>query len=194
VLIHQNERGMTDITERLYLRVLVLRCQSGDAAAFEELVERYSPQLRYYLRKLLESEADRADDLLQDVWFDVFQSVSRLADPEAFSAWLYRIARDRAFREFRKRRTPHRSIEGMELADCHEDDEEFSAVDAVGVHAALDTLSVEHREVLVLRFLEGMAYEDIARVIGRSVGTVRSRIHYAKGALRRAIERANRHD
>jgi RNA polymerase sigma-70 factor, ECF subfamily len=61
---------MTDASDRLYERVVVLRCQAGDDAAFEELVGRYSQRLRYYLRKMLR-EADRAEDVLQDVWLQV---------------------------------------------------------------------------------------------------------------------------
>src|SRR6516165_8499057 len=98
---------MTNIAEQLYERLLVLRCQAGDEAAFEELVARYSPRLRYYLRKML-GEVHAAEDALQDVWFDVFRRIPRVADPAAFPAWIYRIARDRAFRELRKRKHYHR--------------------------------------------------------------------------------------
>ena len=70
---------MTDTTDRLYETVLVLRCQAGDEAAFAELVERYQPRLRYFLRKMLR-DVQGAEDALQDVWLDVFRAVSRLAD------------------------------------------------------------------------------------------------------------------
>ena len=62
------------------------------------------------------------------------------------------------------------------------------------IHAALDELAPEHREVLVLRYVEDMTYEEIARVVGCEVGTVRSRLHYAKRALRGVLERTNVHD
>jgi RNA polymerase sigma-70 factor, ECF subfamily len=181
---------MTNSADRLYERVLVLRCQAGDEAAFEELVEGYSPRLRYYLRKMLR-EVDRAEDVLQEVWLQVFRGLPRLADPGAFPAWLYRIARDRACRELRERR-PLRPLEEMDLAE--ETDDDIRLEDAEYIHAALDELAPEHREVLVLRFLEGMTYENIARVTGCPVGTVRSRIHYAKRALRCALERTSGHE
>ena len=113
--------------------------------------------------------------------------MARLADPGAFPAWLYRIARHRALGELRKKRQPLSSLEGIDLAEEGEDDD-FSAEDAERVHAALGRLAPEHREVLLLRFFEGMTYEDIARVTGCQLGTVRSRIHYAKRALRRVME------
>jgi RNA polymerase sigma-70 factor (ECF subfamily) len=96
-------------------------------------------------------------------------------------------------RELRKcRPVPHPVEEAEPSASADESD--FSAEDAARVHAALNDLAPEQREVLVLRFLEGMSYEDIARVVGSPLGTVRSRIHYAKRALRRAIERMSDHE
>lgn len=183
---------MTD-TDRLYERVLVLRCQAGDEAAFTELVERYQPRLRYFLRKMLR-DATAAEDALQEVWLDVSRSVARLTDAGAFRAWVYRIARDRAARELRRHRPPHRPLDEADPPDGRADDGRFTADDAARVHAALDELAEDHREVLVLRYVEDMAYDEIARVAGCQVGTVRSRLHYAKRALRGVLERTNRHD
>jgi RNA polymerase sigma-70 factor (ECF subfamily) len=182
---------MTDSAERVYRSVLVVRCQAGDRAAFEELVGLYQARLRYFLARMV-GDDHAADDLLQDVWFDVYRELAGLADPGAFPAWLYRIARHRALRELRKRRQPVSSLEGIDRAEEGEDDD-FSAEDAEGVHAALGQLAPGHREVLLLRFYEGMAYEDIARVTGCHLGTVRSRIHYAERALRRVLEGAPQH-
>ncbi|MFZ5831413.1 MAG: RNA polymerase sigma factor [Planctomycetota bacterium] len=176
--------------ERWYETVLVLRCQAGDEGAFGELVDRYGPRLRYFLRKLL-GEVELAEDALQDVWLDVIKSVARLAEPAAFSTWIYRIARDRAYRALRRRR--HRSMEDRELAASPRDDEEFSREDAERIHDSLNQLAPEHREVLVLRFLEEMAYDQIAQVIGCRLGTVKSRIFYAKAALKRILERSEGH-
>jgi RNA polymerase sigma-70 factor (ECF subfamily) len=128
------------------------------------------------------------------VWFDVYRGVARLADPGAFPAWLYRIARHRALGELRKTRQHLSSLEGIDLAGEEGEDDDFSAEDAVRVHAALGRLAPEHREVLLLRFIEGMTYEDIARVTGCRLGTVRSRIHYAKRALRRVMAGAPQHE
>jgi RNA polymerase sigma-70 factor (ECF subfamily) len=184
---------MTDMTDRLYETVLVLRCQAGDEGAFAELVERYQPRLRYYLRKMLRDLAN-AEDALQDVWLDVFRALPRLADAGAVRAWLYRIARDRAFRELRKRRLACQSLEEVDAIDEPVDQAPFTAEDVEHIHAALDELAAEHREVLVLRYIEGMSYEEIAGVAGCQVGTVRSRLHYAKRALRDVLERMNVHD
>jgi RNA polymerase sigma-70 factor (ECF subfamily) len=172
----------------MYERLLIVRCQAGDAAALAELIERYAPRVRFFLRKMASESS--ADDLLQDVWVEVFARVARLRDPDAFSAWVYRIARDKACRQFARKRVNHVAIDDDALADeSGEVEAEWSAEDVAAVRVALDELAAEHREVLLLRFVEDMSYEGIADVIACPVGTVRSRLHYAKRALRTAIER-----
>jgi len=173
---------------RLYETILVVRSRTGDEAAFREIVELYQARLGFYLRKML-GHGDGAEDALQDVWFDVVRSMARLEDPAAFRAWIYRIARDRAYRELRRRQKAPRSSEGLEVVAAEEPAALYAAEDVQRVYDRLDGLEPHHREVLVLRFIEDMSYEDMARVIDCPLGTVRSRIHYAKEALRRAIGR-----
>jgi RNA polymerase sigma-70 factor (ECF subfamily) len=180
---------MNDPADQIYERILVVRCQAGDDAALAELVERYQPRLNYYLRKML-AGSSAAEDAAQDVWYDVVRAIPRLANPGAFRAWLYRIARDRAWRILRRRPPPHQPIDEIEVA-ANGTTDEFDAEDVARVHAALDELVPEHREVVVLRHIEDMSYEEIANVAGCPLGTVRSRLHHAKRALRRALEGMN---
>ena len=184
---------MTDNADRLYERLLVLRCQTGDDVAFAELVERYQPRLRYYVRKMLFGLRE-SDDVLQEVWLDVFRAIARLIDADAFRAWLYQIARARALKEFRKRRLRFQPLEEEEPADVGQDTEIFGAEEAQSVHAGLDQLAAAHREVLLLRYIEDMSYEEIARIVNCQVGTVRSRLHYAKRALRTQLEKDRRNE
>jgi len=178
---------MIDPAERLYERLLVVRCQSGDEEAYRELVGRFGPRLRYFLRKLL-PYGDRADDLLQEVWIDVFRQLPRLQDVGAFTPWIYKIVRARAALELRRNgRTPP-AAELPEFATATQEEPAFSPEDAVRIHSALDELPAEQREALVLRFLEELSYEEICEVVGCPVGTVRSRIHYAKLAMQRLLE------
>jgi RNA polymerase sigma-70 factor (ECF subfamily) len=173
-------------------QLLVIRCQTGDADAFGDLIARYEPRLRYYLRKM----GDRRDDVedrLQDVWFDVVRGVGRLADPRSFPAWLYRIARARTALARRKAHPPALPLADFDAGEDN-NGSEFGEDDAARVHAALNDLAPEHREVLVLRFLEDMSYGDIAQVLDEPLGTVKSRIHYAKRALRDVLERTNVHE
>jgi RNA polymerase sigma-70 factor (ECF subfamily) len=176
---------MSDEAERLYERLLVLRCQTGDEGAYRELVGRFGPRLRYFLHKLV-GRVDRADDLAQEVWIDVLRQLPRLKDVGAFTTWLYRIAHGKVMLDGRRNgRAPMAVADVDWIADKEEDS--FSAEDAARIHAALDRLEPAQREVLVLRFLEELSYEEIAEVVECPVGTVRSRIHYAKAALKRML-------
>jgi RNA polymerase sigma-70 factor (ECF subfamily) len=185
---------MNELADRLYEQVLVLRCQTGDDSAFGELVERFAVRLRYFVGTLLgkERQAD-AEDVLQEIWLDVHQSIATLTDPGALVAWLYRVARNRTVRHLRKRIVPTQAIEDHHTDKGVDPGAEFSIDEAEAIHRALNDLVPEHREVLLLRFLEEMSYEGIAAVTGCPLGTVRSRIHYAKLALRRVLE-TNDHD
>ena len=178
---------MNDPVDRLYERLLVVRCQSGDQEAYRELVERYGPRLRYFLRKLL-PHGDRADDLLQEVWIDVFRQLPRLHEAGAFTPWIYKIARGRAALEVRRNGRVPPAVELPEVAAEAQQEPDFAPEDAARIHSALDELPTDQREVLVLRFLEELSYEDIGEVVGCPLGTVRSRIYYAKAALQRLLK------
>jgi RNA polymerase sigma-70 factor, ECF subfamily len=178
---------MSEEAERLYERLLVLRCQTGDEDAYRELVTWFGPRLQYFLRKML-SRPDRADDLAQEVWIDVLRQLPRLKDAGAFTTWLYRIARGKVMLDARQGgRLRATTAEVDHIAD--EEGAEFSPEDAPRIHAALDELEPTQREALVLRFMEELSYEEIGEIVGCPVGTVRSRIHYAKAALQRCLKR-----
>ncbi len=174
--------AVNDGLSRVYERILILRCQAGDELALAELIALYSPRLRLFLGKLT-GKRESADDLLQETWFDAYRHLDRLKEPDAFTVWLYRIARDRAYRSMRRKPLRVESLE-VDPVDDGEPDLPLSWEQATQVRTAINQLPLEQREVLALRFIDDMSYEQIAGVIGRPLGTVRSRIHYAKLALR----------
>jgi RNA polymerase sigma-70 factor (ECF subfamily) len=165
---------------------LVVRCQLGDRAAMEELFLRHNQSLGYYLRRML-GRLEVAD-LQQEVWITVLRRLHQLREPEAFVVWLYQIARRKSFTQLQQREMAL-LVDSETAADQIEDSEpHFSAEDAEAIHKELASLSSSHREVIVLRFMEGLTYEQIAAVTGSSTGTVRSRLHYAKVVLRNRLE------
>jgi RNA polymerase sigma-70 factor (ECF subfamily) len=168
----------------------VRAAQNGDTGAFHRLVDAYDRRLLYFVLRLL-PDADRALDLLQDVWLIVLRQLPALRAPEAFRCWLYQIAHDRVVSQVRRDRREQRAVE--ELRHRHpgeSDDGPEPALDRADlVHQALQRLSPEHREVLLLRFLEGMALDEIAEALRCSLGTVKSRLHYARQALRQHVEK-----
>jgi len=181
---------MNDLADAIYFRLLVVRCQVGDRAALEELVARCQPRLRAYVFKMLSGKPS-AQDVNQEIWLDVFRDLPKLADAGAFLPWMYRIARNRVFRLLRSERWPIESIDGIDVAHNNVEPD-FSTEEVKAIHDALDRISPEHREALLLRFIENMSYEQIASVAQCELGTVRSRLHNAKRALRRILENEDR--
>ncbi len=170
-----------------HLETIVHRCQDDERAAFEDLFEMYQPRLKYYVRRL-ECDGVNVDDILQDIWLTVVKEIKKLKDSKAFSVWLYRIARNKVYDGFRRKEDFAALPEESELF-ASEDETTFDAQDAGKLHTALKNLKPYHREVLTLCFIEQMSYQSIAEVIGCGIGTVRSRIFYAKQALRKEMER-----
>ena len=174
---------------------IVVRCQAGDDSAFERLYELYSDRLLYYLRRLM-GGGGSAEDTAQSVWLTAYRKIKTLQEPAAFRTWLYRIAHNQAISALRKSGREvsweESGADGAGAADDRPDDvDEFDAADAAAVHAGLERLSGPHREALTLRFLHEMSYLEIAEVTEVDVGTVRSRLHHAKHALRRQLEQMN---
>lgn len=165
-------------------RALVLRCQEGDTQALEELFLLHNRALGYYLSRML--DRDDVTDVQQEIWLTVLRKLRQLREPNAFVVWLYQIARSKAIVRLKERQSMA-AVDEVELLDASDADSEFSAEDAAKIHRELTELSPSHREVLLLRFIEELSYEQIAEIIGENTGTVRSRLHYAKAALRKRL-------
>lgn len=179
------KRELQQVQERLW----VLQAQSGDQEAFRGLVDLYERRLLYYVRRLVGGD-ERAIDMVQEVWMTVFRRIGSLRAPEAFRVWLYKIAHDRAVTFLRRQR---RALDiHQDFAENYEENDSLDEMELLEqtelVHHALDQISPAHREVLTLRFLEDLSLNDIAKVIGCTLGTAKSRLHYGKHALRQKIE------
>jgi RNA polymerase sigma-70 factor (ECF subfamily) len=168
-------------------QLLLLRCQMGDKDALAELIERYERPLRYFINRLLDN-SELTEDIFQDTWLTVIRRIHGLKEIDAFPAWLYRIARNKVYQQLRKKRNVSALDENIAVED-HAEEDDFSVEDAAKVHKCLKELPPEYREVLMLRFLEQMSYEQISQVLNCKLGTVRSRIYYAKIAIKRELEK-----
>jgi RNA polymerase sigma-70 factor (ECF subfamily) len=178
--------------DRVFEQLLALRCRSGDQDAWRDLLRRWEIPLFYYQRRLLDQEAD-AWDVLQQTWLAAYRGIASLKDPQHLVVWLHRIARNLAISHRRLNRHEFEPLpqesQSIGAADDDSPDAQTEAFeDADQVHAAMDRLSLPHREVLTLFFLQDLSIEQIATVVDASVGTIKSRLHYAKRALRQAIE------
>jgi len=177
-----------DHLDKLRDQVLVTRAQLGDNEAFTRLVERYHNHLLYYVRRMVVDESS-AEDVLQELWLTAYRKLARIRRPEAFVPWIYGIARNKALQQLRRRCLVTSFYDPHDEPINDDESASFSAEDAALVHRCLARLSLEHREVLTLRFVNDMTYEQIASVIGCEIGTVRSRLYYAKRALKYEMEK-----
>lgn len=180
---------MSDPTQfgALVERTVVLRARAGDRHAFHELVRRYERRLLYYLRRMVDET--EALDALQDVWLTVFRKIGSLQAPEAFRVWLYKIAHDVAVSHLQRQRRWPQSVDDEPMqSEAIDRWNEFEALENVElVHTALGQLSPLRREALTLRFLESLDLREMADVLGVELGTVKSRLHYAKLQLREQL-------
>lgn len=191
--------------EKLSNEDLILRCQSGirpDKAAFAELLRRYQSHLEKVFYHLAPDWSDRAD-LIQEVWIRVYRNLKRLQEPVKFRGWLTRIATNLFYDELRKRKRVKAplSLDAPRRADDGEMNWEVAATDPgpdqdlltrefyTQLHKAIAELPEIFRTTIMLREIEGMAYEDIAEITGVSLGTVKSRIARARSRLQSQLQR-----
>jgi RNA polymerase sigma factor (sigma-70 family) len=171
----------------------VARARSGDAAAFEALVEaRVGPMMRTAMA-IMGSEAD-ARDAVQDTLVTAWRELAALRDPAAFDAWLTRILVNRCRRGLRGvvvRRVRELPVDS--LASTPQEpvatDTAAASIERGTLERAFERLSVDERTLLVLHHLDGRPLAEIAAVLRVPVGTAKSRLFAARKALERAMER-----
>lgn len=165
---------------------LALRFQGGDTGAFGELVDSLHPPLLYYATKLT-GNFDTAKDVLQDAWIRASRDMRRLENPSAVRTWLYRIVHGLAVDRVRRDLARESAEEELHDEIRNPETESMAGFSAEAIHHALDRLRPKHREVLALFFLEEFSIAEISDVVNCSEGTVKSRLHHAKAALRKTL-------
>lgn len=172
---------------------LIERSVSGDSEAFGRLVTRYQDRLYNSMVHYLRNETE-AEDVVQETFILAFTRLGSFQGKSAFYTWLYRIAFNTAISRGRRRR-PRVSVErdlldagtgldgeGPQPGDQLQQDER-----AAELMAALGRLNQEHRAILVLREMDELSYEEISEILETPVGTVRSRLHRARGQLKEEL-------
>jgi RNA polymerase sigma-70 factor, ECF subfamily len=172
----------------------VAAARDGDAAAWDALFRRYQLPLYVYVVELLHNE-QTALDVVQETFINAARYIRSLRDDGKFGSWLFSIAHQKCQQHWRrpKRDEPLPEDASNEFAAVEELPGELliRAEQEEELMTLLNQLSEAHRSVLLLHFLEGFSLEEIASVTNVSVGTVKSRLHYAKKSLRALLtERA----
>lgn len=174
--------------------LLVDETLRGHSASFGQLVRKYQDRL-YNAMVYVVGTRDDAHDVVQEAFYRAFEMLDQLKRTRAFYAWLYRIAFNLAIRR-RRHRQRSVSIEQIREANGREPvDTGAGPAERLEqrercqqVHRAIDSLSEEHRAVLVLRSIDGCCYRAIADTLEVPVGTVRSRLHRARVQMVRELE------
>ncbi len=181
-------------------RILVDRFKSGDQSAFDEMVSRYWDRIFSMVHQLLRNQQD-AEEVTQDAFIRAHRGLVNFRGESAFSTWLYQIAtnlaRNRYWYWWRRKRdksvsfdAPISSENDLTLADVIPAEMETPGDITVTqefvkrISAGMDRLSAKHREILILRNIKNLSYEEIAAILAISVGTVKSRIARARESLR----------
>lgn len=179
---------------------LVRRFREGDRHAFSHIVRRYQDRVYGLCLRWLGDKA-LAEEVAQDVFIALYKSMDRFRGEAAFSTWVYRIAVNHCKnkRLYRQRRAwdRHEPLEGTPRDDGPErqipaptadtDDRTFREEASDLVRNALESLGEEHRQVVILRDIEDMDYEEIAETLELPRGTVKSRLHRARAELARIL-------
>jgi RNA polymerase sigma-70 factor, ECF subfamily len=176
-----------DQRERVENEILVLRCQEGDIAAFEQLVKRWQERLWRHAWRLTGDE-NAAWDALQEAWIAISRGLRRLAEPAAFSAWAYQIVGNKC-RDWLRRHRRQRQLDELHGAEVQESYEPAQEPEQyANLRDALAQLSGPDRAIISLRYEDGFGTAEIAAILGIPEGTVKSRLFHARKRLRNYLE------
>ena len=172
---------------------LIKRCRDRDPRAMEQIVKRYQKQVYNTAYGIVGNRED-AQDITQDVFLTVWNKISQFKQKSKFSTWIYQIAKNQSLNlksKKKRRKTDAAEIDDTQAWVPVEEKTPETKVLADEQQKllleALDSLKEKHRIILVLREMESLSYDDIAQVLGCSVGRVKSRLHEARLALRTAF-------
>lgn len=190
--VNGGDREQTDLDDAQ----LMVSVQQGDTIALRLLVERYKRKAYYTALKLV-GDADEAYDLSQEAFIRVYNARRRYDRSRPFYSWFYAILSNLAKNHLKKRSVRLNyaaSVRNAQDAEIDKRDSPEVLVEADetrrAVWAAIEKLSYEHREIIILRHFEDMAYEEIAKLLGIPIGSVMSRLYYARKRLREHLGEA----
>jgi RNA polymerase sigma-70 factor (ECF subfamily) len=179
---------------------LVARTQGGEAAAFDELVVKYTPRL-YGLVYNMTSNHEDTNDMLQDVFAKAYRAIKGFRGKSSFYTWIHTIAVNMTLNFLKKRgRRYHLSLDDVDASI--QNDKEFIELTSTSspvreadltelqrrLNEAMMKLSDEHRAVVTMFHIQGMPHAEISKILGVSEGTVRSRLFYANRQLQNYLD------
>ena len=185
---------MAHSAAQIFDELLVLRCGKGDPEAFAALVENHQPRLFAHAMQLT-GRRDVALDMVQDTWLALIRGLPKLRDPANFAGYAHRVLARRCVDWTRRQQRQRRvdlalTAEALVRVGLPQANAE-TASDAVRIREALDRLAPDRRVTMVLHYLQDLPVARIASLLRIPAGTVKSRLHAARGELKRALDRRN---
>jgi RNA polymerase sigma-70 factor (ECF subfamily) len=181
---------------------IVALARAGEEAAYRELIRRYERPLFSLLYRMVR-DRELAEDLAQETFVKALNAIESYRPEFKFSSWIFKIANNAAIDHLRRRELDTLSLDGSPQAETPEaieatalqiGDRQESALDEVEarelggqIEAAIAQLRPEYRSCILLRHVEGRAYEEIAEILNLPLGTVKTYIHRARNELRQAL-------
>lgn len=164
--------------------VAIDRCKAGDKDAFRHLVERYQAEAMGHAQAILANRQD-ALDAIQEAFIDAFQALDRFDTSRHFYPWFYTILRNRCFKVLagRKKNVGPSFEEAMILEPIHD----IAPEERLALERALRELSADEREIVTLKHLDGLSYDELAEYLKIPKGTVMSRLFHARKRLREKL-------
>ena len=185
---------MDETTGRALDEYLVSLSQAGSVEALDGLARRWTPRLLRYAARMLAGAGDSADaarDVVQDTWISAIRGLRGLRDPAQFPAWIYGIATRRCVDTLRARIRRRRLDANVAMGDASEPAASSSSPERqIDLANAIRGLPPIHRAAVHLFYREDLSVEEIASVLGIPAGTVKSRLHHAREAIRRQLDSA----
>jgi len=174
---------------------LARRAAEGDMPAFEELYQRHSRRV-YSLCLRMTGNVSEAEDLTQEVFIQLFRKIGSFRGESAFTTWLHRLTVNQVLMHFRKRsvkleQTTDEGDTPVQVVRGTENPNQMPVVDRIALDKAIQQLPPGYRTVFILHDIEGHEHEEIARMLGCSVGTSKSQLHKARMKLRGLLRQQN---
>jgi len=173
--------------------VLTQAAASGNMAAFEEVYQRHHRRVYSICLRMLQN-ATEAEDLTQDVFIQLYRKIGSFRGDSAFTTWLHRLTVNQVLMHFRKRnvkfeKTTEEGETPVQVVGGTENPRKMPVVDKIAIENAIEQLPNGYRNVFVLHDVEGYEHEEVARILGCSVGTSKSQLHKARLKLRKLLQK-----
>ena len=184
VVLLENLKDATDFE-------LAQAASNGDIFAFEETYNRHHRRVYAICLRMLQNTAE-AEDLTQDVFIQLYRKIGSFRGDSAFTTWLHRLTVNQVLMHFRKRnvkfeKTTEEGETPVQIVGGTENPDKMPIVDKIALENAIEQLPTGYKNVFLLHDVEGYEHEEVARILGCSVGTSKSQLHKARLKLRKLL-------